>query len=81
MPREIDVRGERVDAARDRLNAVLDRAALAGLPGLRVIHGIGSGALRRALREMLRSSPYVESFEDAPPESGGEGVTEITLKG
>ena len=80
-PHEIDLRGERAEAARERLAVALDQSLLAGRSKLRVIHGVGSGALRRALRDWLRTSPYVESFDSAPADAGGEGVTEIALKG
>jgi DNA mismatch repair protein MutS2 len=75
-----DVRGLRVDEALAELTRALDRAALASRARLDVIHGIGTGALREAVRAHLASSPYVERFGAAPPEAGGEGVTEIVLR-
>jgi len=75
-----DVRGLRVDEALAELIRALDRAALASRARLEVIHGIGTGALREAVRAHLAGSPYVERFGSAPPEAGGEGVTEIHLR-
>ncbi len=70
-----DLRGERVDAAIDRLSEALDRAAADGCDGLRVIHGIGTGALRQAVRSFLEHSTYVIRYASPSPEEGGEGVT------
>ncbi|HEY8492433.1 MAG TPA: Smr/MutS family protein [Myxococcota bacterium] len=75
-----DVRGLRVEEAIAELERALDRAALAHRARLEVVHGIGTGALRDAVRAHLAGSPYVERFGPAPPEAGGEGVTEITLR-
>jgi DNA mismatch repair protein MutS2 len=76
---ECDRRGLRADEALDRLIEALDAAALAGRSALRVIHGIGTGALRRAVREHLARSPYVARFAAEPPERGGEGATRVEL--
>jgi DNA mismatch repair protein MutS2 len=70
-----DLRGERVDAALDRLSAALDRAAADGCDGVRIIHGIGTGALRQAVRGFLEDSAYVDRFAPAAQNDGGEGVT------
>jgi DNA mismatch repair protein MutS2 len=74
-----DLRGLRVDEALDRLLEALDRAVADGRPRLVVVHGIGSGALRRAVREHLADSHYVERFEDAGPDEGGDGATIAVL--
>jgi DNA mismatch repair protein MutS2 len=76
---ECDLRGLRADEALDRLSQALDAAASAGRSALRVIHGIGTGALRRAVREHLASSPYAARFSAEPPERGGEGATLVEL--
>jgi DNA mismatch repair protein MutS2 len=76
-----DLRGMRVDDALDRLVESLDRAASDGRGQLLVIHGIGTGALRRAVREHLARSPYVARFIPGGPEEGGEGVTTAHLEG
>ena len=57
----------------------LDGAASAGLDHFLVVHGIGSGALRRAVREHLAESPYAKRFLPGAPEEGGEGVTIVDL--
>jgi len=75
-----DLRGMRVEAAIDELSALLDRAALRGCSRLHVIHGLGTGALREAVRAHLAGSPYVERFESGHPDVGGAGVTEVTLR-
>jgi DNA mismatch repair protein MutS2 len=74
------VRGLRVDEALAELARALDRAAVTSRARLDVIHGIGTGALRDAVRRQLAGSPYVERFGPAAPEAGGEGVTEIVLR-
>lgn len=70
-----DLRGLRVDEALDRLDAELDRATAQGRPRLLVVHGIGSGALRGAVRDRLRASRYVSAVEAAPASEGGDGAT------
>ena len=70
-----DLRGERVALALDRLSEALDRATADGAAGLRIVHGIGTGALREAVREHLGESRYVHGFTSADPDDGGEGVT------
>ena len=74
-PAEINLIGQRVRDAIDALGAFLDRAVRAGLSEVRVVHGIGSGALRRAVHEFLASSPYCTTFREPEPGAGGAGVT------
>jgi len=76
---ELNLIGRRAREGVDALAAFLDRAARAGLAEVRVIHGVGSGALRRALHEYLSTSPYCASFHGAEPERGGAGVTIAVL--
>jgi DNA mismatch repair protein MutS2 len=78
-PGSCDLRGLRVDEAQDRLDAELDAASRASRARFVVIHGVGTGALRRAVREHLARSPYVERFEGAAPEEGGDGATVVWL--
>src|SRR5581483_7271197 len=59
------------DAGRPRR----DRAVRTGLSQVRIVHGLGTGALRRAVHELLASSPYCARFRDAAPEAGGAAVT------
>jgi DNA mismatch repair protein MutS2 len=70
-----DLRGQRVDEALDALGTALDRAASDGRDRLLVIHGLGTGALRKAVREHLASSPYVTRLEAAEPSEGGDGAS------
>jgi DNA mismatch repair protein MutS2 len=72
---ELEVRGQRVEEAMPRVEEFLDSAFRAGLPFVRIIHGKGTGTLRRVVREFLAQSPLVSSYETAPPHEGGEGVT------
>ncbi len=78
---EIDVRGMTVDEALRALDKYLDDAYLAGLPWVRVIHGKGTGTLRRAVREMLRQHPLVNAYRPGAAEEGGDGVTVVTFVG
>lgn len=75
-----DLRGERVEAALDQLTLVLDRALADGRDALRVVHGLGTGALQKAVRESLAQSPYVRAVESVPREDGGEAVTLALLR-
>jgi DNA mismatch repair protein MutS2 len=75
-----DLRGLRVDEAEDRLIETLDSAAGAGRSSLVIVHGLGTGALRNAVRHHLRESRYVAEFEAAPPDEGGDGVTIAKLR-
>lgn len=72
---EIDVRGLTTDEALPRVDKHIDAASLAGLPWLRIIHGHGTGVLKRAVRKMLREHPLVQSHHPGQPQEGGEGVT------
>ena len=77
---ELNVIGCRVDEAVSRAEKFLDDALIAEERLLRVIHGHGTGQLRRALADFLRGHPLVERFEAAPPEQGGTGVTIVELR-
>jgi len=72
---ELDIRGQASDDALDMLDRYLDQAYSAGLPFVRIIHGKGTGVLRRAVQSALRKNSYVKSFEEGGPKEGGEGVT------
>jgi len=58
----------------------LDDAALSSLNQVRIIHGKGTGALRKGLHEHFRNHPHVKKFEDAAYNEGGSGATVIILK-
>jgi DNA mismatch repair protein MutS2 len=74
-PGEINLVGQRAREAVSVLGAFLDRAVRAGRSEIRVVHGIGTGALRRAVQDFLASSPYCVKFREADPQAGGSGVT------
>ncbi|HLB17534.1 MAG TPA: endonuclease MutS2, partial [Gaiellaceae bacterium] len=76
---QIEVRGQRVDEALPRVEEYLESAYEAGVPYVRIVHGKGTGTLRRVVREQLASSPIVASYETADPAEGGEGVTVVHL--
>ncbi|MGH0033560.1 MAG: endonuclease MutS2 [Myxococcota bacterium] len=78
---QCDLRGQRVAAALERVAEVLDRAARDGYDGVRIVHGIGSGALSRAVREHLRASAYVGAIRPGGEGEGGEGVTFAEMRG
>jgi DNA mismatch repair protein MutS2 len=71
----LDLRGCTVDEALERLDRHLDAALLAELPWVRIIHGKGTGALRRAVRNFLADHPVVSSYEAGGDREGGEGIT------
>ena len=79
-PPELNVIGCRVDDALSRVEKYVDQALPGGSGPLRVIHGHGTGQLRRAIAGYLEDHPLVAKFEAAPPEHGGRGVTIIELK-
>src|SRR6202453_3133167 len=80
MPSEINVIGRTVDDATREVEKFVDRAFLAGLPRVRVVHGSGMGILRKALRQYLQKHPHVESVAEPPQNEGGGGATVIELR-
>jgi DNA mismatch repair protein MutS2 len=77
---EVSLLGLRVDEAEAQLVRALDDAVLADLPYLRVIHGKGTGALRRHVHDVLSADPRVRRFGFAPANQGGPGVTVVEFK-
>ena len=75
LPPRLDLRGERVEAALERLAAHLDQALLAGADQVVIVHGAGTGALRRAIREYLADHPRVRTQRRGRREEGGDGAT------
>ena len=69
----LDLRGRRVEDSLNEVDLFLDQAARAGAPDLRIIHGVGTGALRSAIRNHLGRHPMVQSFR--PEEGPSDGVT------
>ena len=80
MRMEINLIGRTVDEATEELEKYLDRAFLAGLPRVRVIHGHGAGILRRGVRDFLKSHPHVATIAEAPQHEGGQGATLVELR-
>jgi len=78
-PSEINVIGRTVDEASREVEKFVDRAFLAGLPRVRVVHGSGMGILRKALRQLLQQHPHVTSVAEAPQNEGGGGATLVEL--
>ena len=77
---EINVIGATVDQATDRVDKFLDEAYMAGAETVRIVHGHGKGALRRAIAELLTGHAHVERFNSAPANQGGAGATIVALK-
>jgi len=75
VPEEIEVRGRTIEEAIPEVEHYIDRAARAGRPRVRVVHGKGTGALRQAVRELLAGHPLVITVESGGRAEGGEGVT------
>ncbi len=79
-PLEINLVGKRVDDALTILDRQIHNAYLAGRESIRVIHGIGQGILKSAVREALAEHPLVSRVEELPPSEGGAGATLAVLK-
>ncbi|PYO37205.1 MAG: endonuclease MutS2, partial [Candidatus Rokuibacteriota bacterium] len=79
VPNELRLIGRTTDEARDLLEKYLDDAFLAGLPSVRVIHGKGTGALRRTVEELLTSHPLITSHRPGELHEGGAGATVAEL--
>jgi DNA mismatch repair protein MutS2 len=77
---ELNVIGTHADEAVSRVEKFLDEAMLGELKSVRIIHGYGTGQLRRAIGEFLRGHPYVANFAAAPDNQGGGGVTVVEFK-
>jgi DNA mismatch repair protein MutS2 len=78
-PRELHLLGSTTDEARAAVDKFLDDAILAGHHTVRLVHGKGTGALRRAVADCLRGHPLVSAFRTAEPRDGGTGVTLVEL--
>jgi DNA mismatch repair protein MutS2 len=79
VPREIDVRGRRAQEIEPEIERYINDGYMGGMPALRVIHGLGTGALRKAVRDQLEAHPLVAGIGPAPKDQGGDGVTIATL--
>ena len=77
---EIDVRGERVQDALDKVMRFIDDAIMLNMGSVRIIHGKGTGALREEIQKFLRTTPGVGKVSDEQVQFGGTGVTIVTLE-
>jgi DNA mismatch repair protein MutS2 len=77
---ELKLIGKTTDEAVDELDRYLDEAYLNGFSHIRIIHGFGTGALRRAVQNHLKGHPHVARYTSAPQDQGGEGATVVELK-
>ncbi len=77
---ELDLRGQRYDEAMTNLDRYIDSALLAGLEVVTIIHGIGTGAIRKGVWQYLKRSNHVKSYNYAPANEGGNGATIVRLK-
>ena len=76
----LDLRGYRVEEALDEVENYLDKAGLANLSPVYIIHGHGTGALKQAVRDFLKTSPYVAKFRAGEEGEGGDGVSVVDIK-
>jgi len=77
---QLTLLGQRADEAVQNVEKYLDDAYAAGFSRARLVHGKGTGALRRAVQEYLQGHPLVDDYATADPEEGGAGATVVTLK-
>lgn len=76
----VDLRGQRVEEALAEVTRLIDEAVLANIDRVEILHGKGTGALREAIHDYLATRSDVASFDEAPIEQGGAGVTHVTLR-
>ncbi len=75
----LDLRGKRAEEALRETDKFIDNAVLSGLSTLEILHGTGQGILQKVIRDFLSGDSRVRSYEFAPPEQGGTGVTYVHL--
>ncbi len=80
MTMKLDLHAERVEDALEHVMRFLDEAALRGEHQVTIIHGHGTGRLKKAVRDYLSDSPYVAQFSSGAPWEGGDGATVVTLR-
>ncbi len=79
MSQTLDLRGYRVEEALDEVESYLDKASLVNLTPVYIIHGHGTGALKQAVRDFLKTSPYVAKFRPGEDSEGGDGVCVVDI--
>lgn len=77
MPSELNLIGRTVDEAMDQVENYVDKASRSGRAFVRIVHGHGSGALRKAVRDFLKKSKYDLKYRPGTPQEGGEGCTVV----
>jgi DNA mismatch repair protein MutS2 len=77
---ELNVIGKTVNEATELADKFLDAAFLDNHDRVRIVHGVGMGALKRAIADLLSGHPHVAKFQAAPPNEGGNGATIVELK-
>lgn len=80
IPFRLDIRGKRASEVEDLILRYIDDAVMYGLFNIEIIHGKGDGILKNLTHKILQSHPFVETFQFAPVDQGGEGVTIVKLK-
>ncbi|MGC2697968.1 MAG: endonuclease MutS2 [Candidatus Angelobacter sp.] len=80
IPMELNVIGRNVDEATSEVEKFIDRAFLAGLSRVRIVHGSGMGILRKALRQYLQKHPHVATIAEPQQNEGGAGATVVELR-
>jgi DNA mismatch repair protein MutS2 len=80
VPAEVNLIGLTVEDARERVDKLLDDAALSDRHEIRLVHGFGEGKLRKAIAQMLETHPLVSSWRLGGPSEGGGGATVVELK-
>ena len=79
VPLQLDLRGQRAADAVEEVERYLDDAYLAGLQSVRIVHGHGTGAVRKAVRDRLSHHSLVRSWAPAQRNQGGDGATDVQL--
>jgi DNA mismatch repair protein MutS2 len=77
---ELNVIGQTTDQAIDAVDKFLDEAFMNSLSQVRIVHGHGTGALRRAISDLLKGHPHVERYAPAAPDQGGAGAMVVELR-
>ena len=76
----LDLRGKRYEEVKDLMDSYIDQAILGNLESVSIIHGFGTGAIRKAVWEYLKNCPYVKSYRYGQEGEGLNGVTVVKLK-
>ncbi len=79
VPNQLDLRGKRADEVELALDSYLNDASLANLSEVRIIHGVGTGVVRKIARDFLAAHPLVKSFRSGGRNEGGDGAAVVTL--